>query len=119
MLNTASYCTPMSTVSAGQHRNEQVAGAPDTVYGSEGRIAGRRAKSRRAARVFDGGSAYHVSNYEMPGSAMEDIAPILHVTDARASIDWYAQLGFGVEWQHAFEPGLPLYVSVWRGPAHN
>jgi hypothetical protein len=28
---------------------------------------------------------------------MEGIAPILHVADARASVDWYAQLGFEVE----------------------
>jgi catechol 2,3-dioxygenase-like lactoylglutathione lyase family enzyme len=48
---------------------------------------------------------------------MESIVPILHVADARASIDWYGRLGFEVEWQHAFEPGLPLYVSLRRGPA--
>ena len=35
-LNAAAYCAPVSTVSAGQQRNEQAADAPDTVYGSEG-----------------------------------------------------------------------------------
>ena len=35
-LNAAAYCASMSTVSAGQYRNVQVAGARDTVYGSEG-----------------------------------------------------------------------------------
>ena len=48
---------------------------------------------------------------------MEGIVPILHVAEARASIDWYARLGFEVEWQHAFGPGMPLYVSLRRGPA--
>lgn len=48
---------------------------------------------------------------------MEGIVPILHVANARASIDWYARLGFEVEWEHTFEPGLPLYVSLRRGPA--
>ena len=35
-LNAAAYCASMSTVSAGQHWNGQVAGTRDTVYGSEG-----------------------------------------------------------------------------------
>jgi hypothetical protein len=35
-LNAAAYCATVSTVSPGQHRNGQVAGARDTVYGSEG-----------------------------------------------------------------------------------
>jgi hypothetical protein len=48
---------------------------------------------------------------------MEGIVPILHVAQARASIDWYAQLGFEVEWEHTFEPGMPLYVQLRRGPA--
>ena len=48
---------------------------------------------------------------------MEGTVPILHVSDARASLDWYARLGFELEWEHAFEPGLPLYVSLRRGSA--
>jgi catechol 2,3-dioxygenase-like lactoylglutathione lyase family enzyme len=48
---------------------------------------------------------------------MDTVVPILHVADARASIDWYGRLGFEVAWQHSFEPGLPLYVSLRRGPA--
>ena len=48
---------------------------------------------------------------------MEGIVPILHITNAQASIDWYSQLGFTVEWQHAFKPGWPLYVSLQGGPA--
>jgi hypothetical protein len=48
---------------------------------------------------------------------MEGIAPILHVADARASVDWYAQLGFEVESEHAFGPDWPLYMRLRRGPA--
>jgi len=36
-LNAAAYCASMSTVSAGQHRNGQVADERDTVYGSDSR----------------------------------------------------------------------------------
>ena len=35
-LNAATLCVPMSTVSAAQQRNGQVADARDTVYGSDG-----------------------------------------------------------------------------------
>ncbi len=28
---------------------------------------------------------------------------------------WYQQLGFVKEWEHRFEPGLPLYVGMARG----
>ncbi len=33
---------------------------------------------------------------------MEGMAPILHVANARASIEWYAKLGFEVESEHSF-----------------
>lgn len=45
----------------------------------------------------------------------EHLAPVLHVTDARAATRWYAQLGFASEWEHRFAPGLPLYVGIARG----
>ena len=48
---------------------------------------------------------------------MEGMAPILHVADARASSEWYAQLGFEVESEHVFGPDWPLYVRLRRGPA--
>ena len=48
---------------------------------------------------------------------MEGIAPTLHVADARASVDWYAELRFDVESEHAFGPDWPLYVRLRRGPA--
>jgi catechol 2,3-dioxygenase-like lactoylglutathione lyase family enzyme len=48
---------------------------------------------------------------------MEGVAPILHVADARASIQWYARLGFEVESEHAFGADWPLYVRLRRGAA--
>jgi catechol 2,3-dioxygenase-like lactoylglutathione lyase family enzyme len=72
----------------------------------------------RAGRAPGGGdSAYHASDPRMAGGAMDGIAPILHVADARASADWYARLGFQVESEHTFGPGWPLYVRLRRGPA--
>jgi uncharacterized membrane protein (DUF2068 family)/catechol 2,3-dioxygenase-like lactoylglutathione lyase family enzyme len=58
-----------------------------------------------------------IQNPKMPGGAMEGLAPILHVASARASIEWYAALGFETESEHVFGPGWPLYVRLRRGPA--
>lgn len=30
-------------------------------------------------------------------------------------IAWYERLGFEVEWEHQFEPGMPWFVSLARG----
>jgi hypothetical protein len=48
---------------------------------------------------------------------MEGMAPILHVANPRASSEWYAQLGFEVESEHAFGPDWPLCVRLRCGPA--
>ena len=46
----------------------------------------------------------------------EEVIPILRVADAAAAVTWYERLGFTKEWEHRFEPGLPAFVSVARGP---
>jgi catechol 2,3-dioxygenase-like lactoylglutathione lyase family enzyme len=46
----------------------------------------------------------------------EKITPILRAADAEASAAWYARLGFSKDWEHRFEPGFPLFVSISRGP---
>jgi catechol 2,3-dioxygenase-like lactoylglutathione lyase family enzyme len=46
----------------------------------------------------------------------EMITPILRASDAEASAAWYARLGFSRDWEHRFEPGLPLFLSISRGP---
>ena len=47
---------------------------------------------------------------------MEGMAPILHVADARASIAWYAQLGFEVESEHTFGPDWPFVCAAETRP---
>lgn len=41
--------------------------------------------------------------------------PILRSFDeAKARAFWIDWLGFAVEWEHRFEPGLPLYMQIRR-----
>jgi len=44
----------------------------------------------------------------------EEVVPVLHVEDAGRAVLWYERLGFRKEWEHQFEPGFPLFVSVAR-----
>ncbi|MER6158213.1 glyoxalase superfamily protein [Streptomyces sp. NPDC001868] len=46
----------------------------------------------------------------------EEVIPILNVADAAAAVAWYERLGFGSRWEHRFEPGLPAFVEIARGP---
>ena len=43
------------------------------------------------------------------------ITPILHAEDAEASVRWYGQLGFDVEFTHRFEPELPRFDTLRAG----
>lgn len=45
----------------------------------------------------------------------ERVVPILHVSDARATAKWYARLGFELEGEHRFAPGMPIYAFLKRG----
>jgi catechol 2,3-dioxygenase-like lactoylglutathione lyase family enzyme len=45
------------------------------------------------------------------------VVPFLRATDAEASAEWYARLGFTVEWTHRFAEGLPLFVALRNGDA--
>ena len=45
----------------------------------------------------------------------EEVIPVLHVEDAARAVAWYERLGFRKQWEHQFEPGFPLFVSVARG----
>jgi catechol 2,3-dioxygenase-like lactoylglutathione lyase family enzyme len=51
----------------------------------------------------------------MPVSG-EEVVPVLYVEDADRAVAWYERLGFEKAWEHQFEPGLPWFVSVTRGP---
>ena len=48
----------------------------------------------------------------------EEIVPILHVKDARETASWYSRLGFQLDSEHQFDPGMPLYVFLSRGDIH-
>jgi len=42
--------------------------------------------------------------------------PILRIFDLKKAKEFYVKyLGFAVDWEHRFEPGLPLYMQVSRG----
>ena len=44
------------------------------------------------------------------------VTPILRIFDETKAREFYVGfLGFQVDWEHRFEPGLPLYVQVSRG----
>jgi uncharacterized glyoxalase superfamily protein PhnB len=43
-------------------------------------------------------------------------APILRIFDEQKAKDFYVGfLGFTVDWEHRFEPGMPLYIQVSLG----
>ena len=46
----------------------------------------------------------------------EKTTPILRIFDEAKAKAFYAGfLGFSIDWEHRFEPGLPLYMQVSRG----
>lgn len=45
----------------------------------------------------------------------EELIPILHVADGLSTAKWYGRLGFQLESQHQFAPGMPLYLFLRRG----
>ena len=45
----------------------------------------------------------------------EELVPILHVKDGYDTAKWHARLGFEVESEHRFAPGMPLYLFLRRG----
>lgn len=47
----------------------------------------------------------------------DELSPIFRVADARRAAAWYGRLGFEVEGEHRFAPGLPLYVFLRRNGA--
>lgn len=48
----------------------------------------------------------------------EEMIPIFHVKDGKATATWYARLGFEIEGEHRFAPELPLYLFLRRGNIH-
>lgn len=48
----------------------------------------------------------------------DEVVPILHVKDGYETAKWYDRLGFRVESEHRFAPGMPLYLFLERGDSH-
>jgi catechol 2,3-dioxygenase-like lactoylglutathione lyase family enzyme len=42
----------------------------------------------------------------------DEAIPVLHVSDAARSIEWYRRLGYETEWVHRFGPAFPAFVSL-------
>ena len=45
----------------------------------------------------------------------EELVPVLRVKDGMETAEWYARLGFIVEGEHRFGPGMPLFLFLRRG----
>ena len=45
----------------------------------------------------------------------EELVPIFRVKNGKETAKWYARLGFEIEGEHRFAPGLPLYLFLRRG----
>jgi catechol 2,3-dioxygenase-like lactoylglutathione lyase family enzyme len=40
--------------------------------------------------------------------------PVIRISAGSGSLDFYRRLGFEVEWEHRFEPDMPLFASIRR-----
>jgi uncharacterized glyoxalase superfamily protein PhnB len=48
--------------------------------------------------------------------AFQQIIPILRIFDVAKAKEFYIDyLGFTLNWEHRFEPGMPVYMEVQRG----
>ncbi|MDA1017871.1 MAG: glyoxalase superfamily protein [Planctomycetota bacterium] len=45
----------------------------------------------------------------------EEIVPIFRVKHGYETAKWYERLGFEIDGEHRFAPGLPLYLFLKRG----
>ena len=53
--------------------------------------------------------------YTSPGMEVLQTVPILRIFDVAKATEFYlGYLGFRADWEHRFEPGLPLYMQVSR-----
>ena len=47
----------------------------------------------------------------------DEVIPVLRVSDAAGSAEWYQRLGYEQEWVHRFEPSFPAFVSLAKDGA--
>ncbi|MEU4384205.1 glyoxalase superfamily protein [Promicromonospora sp. NPDC023805] len=63
---------------------------------------------------------WNTASARLPGGPPDfgRAVPVLRVQDEARAREFYVDyLGFGVEWEHRFEPGMPLYLRIRRGQA--
>ncbi|WP_127499474.1 glyoxalase superfamily protein [Paenibacillus glycanilyticus] len=47
---------------------------------------------------------------------LEQLVPILRIFDEAKAREFYVDfLGFNVDWEHRFEPDMPLYMQISKG----
>ena len=57
-----------------------------------------------------------LSREEPPEVKFNRVIPVLRIFDTDKAKEFYVDyLGMTVDWEHRFEPGLPLYAQVSRG----
>nr|WP_234043059.1 glyoxalase superfamily protein [Streptomyces marianii] len=88
-----------------------VDGAVDDGSGPPGPAAAAAAAARSSARTPS-----LPDPARRAGEGEEEAVPVLRVADADAAVAWYRRLGFVKRWGHRFEPGLPAFVEIARGP---
>jgi catechol 2,3-dioxygenase-like lactoylglutathione lyase family enzyme len=54
------------------------------------------------------------TNIDTP--SFERIVPVLRIFSLEKAREFYVDfLGFKIDWEHCFEPGMPIYMQVSRG----
>src|SRR3954454_18154192 len=57
--------------------------------------------------------AWHPTSWRTATMKLGRVTPILRIFDESKAREFYVDfLGFTVDWEHRFEPGLPLYMQV-------
>ena len=61
---------------------------------------------------------WNTASAVLDGPRLGPAVPVLRIQDDQLARDFYVRwLGFEVEWEHRFDPGLPLYCRVRRDAA--
>ncbi|MBB3113484.1 putative glyoxalase superfamily protein PhnB [Paenibacillus phyllosphaerae] len=57
-----------------------------------------------------------MSNPQPADYSLQSVIPILRMFDVTKALEFYnGYLGFAVDWEHRFEPGMPLYMQMSLG----
>ena len=74
------------------------------------------ARHRLLASATRPASRRGLSREDTHAVKFDRVVPVLRIFDADKAKEFYVDyLGMTVDWEHRFEPGLPLYMQVSRG----